>query len=166
MDRSMIDVASGGALIDKTPAVARLLISNMASNTQQFGVKGGVGTLRNLAFDDQRLENQLTELTSLVRQLAAGQHQQAVQRVCGICTLVEHLTCMCPTLYEFETESTKCVGTLGGGHQYGSAAYNAKVWTNWDHAGSESSQLSTVGTKIPGTSTPPTAELANATAGE
>ncbi|RDY10038.1 hypothetical protein CR513_05503, partial [Mucuna pruriens] len=34
MDRSMIDVASGGALMDKTSAVARQLISNMASNTQ------------------------------------------------------------------------------------------------------------------------------------
>ncbi|RDX98483.1 hypothetical protein CR513_18584, partial [Mucuna pruriens] len=34
MDRSMIDAASGGALMDKTPAAARHLISNMASNTQ------------------------------------------------------------------------------------------------------------------------------------
>ncbi|RDX76766.1 hypothetical protein CR513_43212, partial [Mucuna pruriens] len=34
MDRSMIDAASGGALMDKTPIVARHLISNMANNTQ------------------------------------------------------------------------------------------------------------------------------------
>ncbi|RDY11029.1 hypothetical protein CR513_04365, partial [Mucuna pruriens] len=33
MDRSMIDAASGGALMDKTPVEARHLISNMASNT-------------------------------------------------------------------------------------------------------------------------------------
>ncbi|RDX98295.1 hypothetical protein CR513_18804, partial [Mucuna pruriens] len=33
MDRSMIDVASGGALMDKMPTAARHLISNMASNT-------------------------------------------------------------------------------------------------------------------------------------
>ncbi|RDY08774.1 hypothetical protein CR513_06953, partial [Mucuna pruriens] len=33
MDRSMINVASGGALMDKTLAVARHLISNMGSNT-------------------------------------------------------------------------------------------------------------------------------------
>ncbi|RDY04774.1 hypothetical protein CR513_11473, partial [Mucuna pruriens] len=32
MDRSMIDAASGGALMDKTPPAARHLISNMASN--------------------------------------------------------------------------------------------------------------------------------------
>ncbi|RDX91652.1 hypothetical protein CR513_26336, partial [Mucuna pruriens] len=37
MDKSMIDVASGGALMDKTPTAARNLISNMAGNTQGFG---------------------------------------------------------------------------------------------------------------------------------
>ncbi|RDX67517.1 hypothetical protein CR513_53598, partial [Mucuna pruriens] len=40
MDRSMIDAASGGALMDKMPTAARHLISNMASNTQQFGIRG------------------------------------------------------------------------------------------------------------------------------
>ncbi|RDX66315.1 hypothetical protein CR513_54929, partial [Mucuna pruriens] len=33
MDRSMIDTPSGGALMDKTPTVARHLIFNMTSNT-------------------------------------------------------------------------------------------------------------------------------------
>ncbi|RDX83357.1 hypothetical protein CR513_35737, partial [Mucuna pruriens] len=78
MDRSMIDAASGGALMDKTPAATRHLISNMASNTQQFGIRGAsqprmvneIGAVDNL-----RLENQLTKLTSLVRQLAVRQHQ-------------------------------------------------------------------------------------------
>ncbi|RDY14748.1 hypothetical protein CR513_00134, partial [Mucuna pruriens] len=42
MDISMIDAASGGALMDKTPVATRHLISNMASNTQQFGIKGVV----------------------------------------------------------------------------------------------------------------------------
>ncbi|RDX92178.1 hypothetical protein CR513_25728, partial [Mucuna pruriens] len=70
MDRSMIDAASGGALMDKTPVAARHLISNMASNTQQFGIRGPnpsrpVNEIS--AASNQRLENQLTELTSLVR---------------------------------------------------------------------------------------------------
>ncbi|RDY06207.1 hypothetical protein CR513_09850, partial [Mucuna pruriens] len=75
MDRNMIDAASGGALMDKTLAVARHLISNMASNTQQFGTRG-VTTSRMVnkvgVIDNLRLENQLTELISLVRQLAVG----------------------------------------------------------------------------------------------
>ncbi|RDX77805.1 hypothetical protein CR513_42015, partial [Mucuna pruriens] len=68
MERSMIDVASGGALMDKTPAVTRHLISNMESNTQKFGIRGvGPSQMVNEigAVDNLRLENQLTELTSL-----------------------------------------------------------------------------------------------------
>ena len=36
MERSMIDAACGGALMDKTPEAARNLISNMVENSQQF----------------------------------------------------------------------------------------------------------------------------------
>ncbi|XP_038975768.1 uncharacterized protein LOC120106791 [Phoenix dactylifera] len=38
-ERSMIDAASGGALVDKTPETARNLIANMAANSQQFGTR-------------------------------------------------------------------------------------------------------------------------------
>ncbi|RDX66898.1 hypothetical protein CR513_54292, partial [Mucuna pruriens] len=62
-----------GVLMDKTPAAARHLISNMVSNMQQFGSRGGAVTSRVVrevgTFDNQRLDNQLTKLTSLVRQL-------------------------------------------------------------------------------------------------
>ncbi|RDX58186.1 hypothetical protein CR513_62513, partial [Mucuna pruriens] len=43
MDKSMIDAASGGALMDKTLAAARHLISNMSSNIQQFGIRRDQG---------------------------------------------------------------------------------------------------------------------------
>jgi len=39
-DRSIIDAASGGALVDKTPEATRQLISNMAANSKQFGTRG------------------------------------------------------------------------------------------------------------------------------
>ncbi|RDX89801.1 hypothetical protein CR513_28423, partial [Mucuna pruriens] len=130
MDRSMIDDASRGALMDKTPVVVRHLISNMASNTQQFGIRGPsqsrmvnkIGTASNLT-----LENQLTELTSLVRQLAIGQHQPAMAaKVCGICTFVEHPTNMCPMLQETELDQPENVGAIGG-YQYGKQPYQI-VW--------------------------------------
>ncbi|RDX72335.1 hypothetical protein CR513_48197, partial [Mucuna pruriens] len=114
MDRNIIDVASGGSLMDKTPAIVRHLISNMASNTEGANTSKIVSKVS--TFDSQRLENQLMELTSLVRQLAIVQHQQVVQLVCGIYALVEHPTDMCPTLQESEMESTKCVGALRGRH--------------------------------------------------
>jgi hypothetical protein len=39
-DRSIIDAASGEALVDKTPKAARQLISNMTANAKQFGTRG------------------------------------------------------------------------------------------------------------------------------
>ena len=46
MKRSMIDVASGGALGDMTPVEARNLIEKMASNSQQFNARNDVIVLR------------------------------------------------------------------------------------------------------------------------
>ena len=45
MDRQMIDAASGGSLVDKTPTNARQLIENMASNHQQFSTRSNSITL-------------------------------------------------------------------------------------------------------------------------
>ncbi|RDX96576.1 hypothetical protein CR513_20751, partial [Mucuna pruriens] len=76
---SMIDVASGGALMDKMSAIARHLISNMVSNTQQFGTRGIVTSIvvNEVAIvDNLRLGNQLTKLTSLKRKLVVSHHQQ------------------------------------------------------------------------------------------
>ncbi|RDY07944.1 Retrovirus-related Pol polyprotein from transposon 17.6, partial [Mucuna pruriens] len=44
MDKSMIDAAIGGALMDKTLAVERNLIFNMVGNTQQFDVMGSTAS--------------------------------------------------------------------------------------------------------------------------
>ena len=73
-DRSIIDAASGGALMDKTPIAAGQLISNMVANYQQFGTRVVASSRAtasevfvSMVVDNQRLENKLTELTSLVR---------------------------------------------------------------------------------------------------
>ena len=74
MDKSMIDAASGGALMDKTLVVVRQLISNMVANYQQFGTRVVASSRAtasevfvSMVVDNQRLENKLTELTYLVR---------------------------------------------------------------------------------------------------
>ncbi|RDX74943.1 hypothetical protein CR513_45236, partial [Mucuna pruriens] len=111
MDKSMINAASGGALMDKTPVAARHLISNMATS-------------------NERLENQLTELTSLVRQLAVSQHHSAMAaKVYGICTSVEHPTDICPTLQETESGQIESVGAVGG-FQYGKQPYQIRQFDN------------------------------------
>ncbi|RDY00004.1 hypothetical protein CR513_16867, partial [Mucuna pruriens] len=100
MGRNMIDAASGGALMDKTSAAARHLISNMVSNTQQFGIRGA---------NQSRIQHQ----------------PSATARVCGICTFVEHPTDMCPTLQETKSNYPKSVGAIGG-YYYGKQLYH--IW--------------------------------------
>jgi len=73
MDRSMIDASSGGALVEKTHMEARELISKMATNSQQFGI-GADHTPRKVnEVMHSNIKTQLSELTSLIRQVALGQ---------------------------------------------------------------------------------------------
>ncbi|RDX86796.1 hypothetical protein CR513_31827, partial [Mucuna pruriens] len=118
MERSMIDIVSGGALMDKVPTAARNLISNMAGNTQQFGIRG-FATFRVVhevvITNNQRLENKITKLTSLVRQLAIEQHHTSpLARVCSICASIEHPIDICPILQETEPNTTKIAAMMSG----------------------------------------------------
>ncbi|RDY11426.1 hypothetical protein CR513_03922, partial [Mucuna pruriens] len=144
MDRSMIDAASGGALMDKTPVAARHLIFNMASNTQ--------------GADQPRM---LTELTSLVRQLAIGQHQRSiVARVYGICTSVEHPTDLCPTLQETESNHPESVGAIATILVGAKSRFicSSTIWT-CPECTSRSSRLSTAESAISSTTFPTIAAI-------
>ncbi|MCI43693.1 hypothetical protein A2U01_0064931, partial [Trifolium medium] len=76
MDRSILDAASGGALVDKTSAAAKALIENMSLNSQQFTTRHnsvaqskGVNEIQ-VSSSNKALETRLNELTTLVKQLA------------------------------------------------------------------------------------------------
>ncbi|RDX79335.1 hypothetical protein CR513_40248, partial [Mucuna pruriens] len=102
----------------------------MASNTQQFGIRGAItnkAVIEVGMVDNLRMENQLTELTSLV-----SQHQQIPQvRISSICTSVEHFTDMCPTLQEIESDNAEFVGVIGGNQYSGQlATIPTKATTN------------------------------------
>ena len=71
-DRSIIDAASGGALANKTPREAWLLIESMAENSQQFGFRESNPTRRVNEVETSSIQQQLSKLTSFVRQLAVG----------------------------------------------------------------------------------------------
>ncbi|XP_062114104.1 uncharacterized protein LOC133825133 [Humulus lupulus] len=109
LDKSMIDAASGGALVDKTPAVARSLISNMAANSQQFRVRQEV-SVKGLNETNSKVEQQLAQLTSMVQPMALGQQV----RPCGICQLVGHPTDARPTLQEDTNENINAMGGFPG----------------------------------------------------
>ncbi|XP_073136625.1 uncharacterized protein [Henckelia pumila] len=102
-DMSMLDAASGGVFVDKIPIQARNFIKNMAANSQQFGTnRNDHAPRKNNEVNVSSLEKQLIELTSLVRQMTAGNGQAA--KACGICASVGHATDMCPTLQEESVE--------------------------------------------------------------
>jgi len=112
-DRSIIDAASGGALVDKTPEAARQLISNMAANSKQFGTLGDFSNKRVNEVSISNLESKVNDLTSLVRSLACGNVQQV--KVCSICSLQGHASDMCPTMQEDYIEKAHAIdGTFNG----------------------------------------------------
>ena len=129
MERSMIDAASGGALVDKTPAAARLLIENMAENSQQFGTRAGSSTRQVgevTSCESSRVEKKLDELTEFLKQIALNQAPpvKAVQ-VCGICSCESHTSDMCPQLQEDPT--SVAAGNIFPGrpqNQSGQQGYN------------------------------------------
>ncbi|CAJ2671830.1 unnamed protein product [Trifolium pratense] len=96
MDRNILDAASGGALVDKTPAAAKALIENMSLNSQQFTTRdNSVKSVNQIQVSSNKaLETRLDDLTTLVKQLALVK----TTTLCGICTSPEHPTDTCPIL--------------------------------------------------------------------
>ncbi|RDX87080.1 hypothetical protein CR513_31492, partial [Mucuna pruriens] len=81
----MTNATSGGALIDKMPATTRHLISNMASNTQQIGIRGAGHP------------GCLNAYESLVRLLDARSTFGRTQRLWMLGLDDKHILCMKPS---------------------------------------------------------------------
>ncbi|XP_027093861.1 uncharacterized protein [Coffea arabica] len=107
-DRSIIDAASGGALANKTPRKAWELIEAMAENSQQFGFRESNPPRKVNEVEISSLQRQMSELTSVVRQLAMRETPRA--KVCGICTSMDHCTDTCPILQEDGAEQVNMAG--------------------------------------------------------
>ncbi|XP_024038281.1 uncharacterized protein LOC112097328 [Citrus clementina] len=112
MDRSMIDPACGGMLVNKTPTQARELISNMAANAQQFGSRQDPTSRKVNEVNISSVEQRLDKLTSLVEKFVLGNVQHV--KTCGICYNMGHSTDMCPTLQEEPVEQANAVGGFPG----------------------------------------------------
>jgi len=111
MERSMIDVASGGALGDMTPSEARNLIEKMASNSQQFSAGSDAIVIRGVhevttnsssSVETKKLEGKLDALVNLATQLALNKKFVPVARLCGLCSSADHHTDLCPSLQQSE----------------------------------------------------------------
>ncbi|XP_061350562.1 uncharacterized protein LOC133295723 [Gastrolobium bilobum] len=120
MDRNLLDAASGGVLRNKTLVEAKELIAEIAANAQQFGTRANSSAVFQVqtspmqnpivvaagasSTDNQRIENRLDELTSMVRQLAVTQtvqpSAQQTSNPCGICCDPSRPTDACPSLHD------------------------------------------------------------------
>nr|XP_027099241.1 uncharacterized protein LOC113718540 [Coffea arabica] len=111
-DKSIIDAASGGVLANKTPREAWILIESMAKNSQQFDFRERNPTRRvnevEASSIQQSIQQQLSKLTSFVRQLAVGNVHQV--KAYGICTNVGHPTDSCPMLQKDGAEQVNMAG--------------------------------------------------------
>ncbi|PIN09707.1 hypothetical protein CDL12_17709 [Handroanthus impetiginosus] len=131
MERRMMDAASGGAVVNKTPSEARNFISTIAANSQQFGF-GNDSFRRVNEVSSSSLEHQISNLTSLVQQLVTGKVQQV--KACGICANIGHPTDMCPTLQEDSYEHANAVGGFPGPPQRKYDPYSNTYNPGWkDH---------------------------------
>ncbi|XP_050877045.1 uncharacterized protein LOC127080793 [Lathyrus oleraceus] len=92
MDRNILDAASGGALVDKTPAAAKALIENMSLNSQQFttrdnfvqskGVPKYAKFLKDLCTNKRRIKG--SERVNLGRNISAFiQPKQSSKQIVG-----------------------------------------------------------------------------------
>ncbi|CAN6721096.1 unnamed protein product [Malus baccata var. baccata] len=102
MERQMLDASVGGALVDKTPGAAKVLIANRAHNAQQYEGVGQRDPPRpqvNEVSSMPEIQSQLANLTSIVSQLAEGMKIHGPS-VCGVCSMQGHANDQCPQLIE------------------------------------------------------------------
>ncbi|XP_061337760.1 uncharacterized protein LOC133284703 [Gastrolobium bilobum] len=132
MDRNLLHAASGGVLSNKTPNEAKELIAEIAANAQQFGTRASSSAVFQVqtspmqnpivaaagasSTDNQRIENRLDELTSMVRQLAVTQtvqpYAQQTNNPCGICCDPSHPTDACPSLHDSGSQVDQSVAAV------------------------------------------------------
>ncbi|KAJ8771973.1 hypothetical protein K2173_027150 [Erythroxylum novogranatense] len=131
MERRMMDAASGGAIVNKTPQGARDLISTMAANSQQFRFRQEPSRRVN-EVSVSFLEDKLNKLTSLVQNLVVGNTQQV--KACGICAYTGHPTDMCPTLQTDTPEYANAIENFPGPPQRKYDSYSNTYNPGWrDH---------------------------------
>ncbi|CAN6557500.1 unnamed protein product [Malus baccata var. baccata] len=116
LERQMLDASAGGALVDKTPMAAKILIANRALNAQQYEGVGQRGPPRHQVHEvssTSDLHSQLANLTSIVSQMAEGMKMQGPV-VCGVCSIQGHVSEKCPQLIENGGwESANAIGFQG-----------------------------------------------------
>ncbi|KAM1255935.1 hypothetical protein ACFX2G_030710 [Malus domestica] len=119
IERQMLDASAGGALVDKTPTDAKMLIANRALNAQQYEGFGQRSMPRQHQVNEvsaiTELQNQMANLTTLLSQVVEGPKVKPVAS-CGVCSLQNHNTDKCPQL--IKNGGWETLNAVGYGNQY------------------------------------------------
>ncbi|CAN6700798.1 unnamed protein product [Malus baccata var. baccata] len=119
IERQMLDASAGGALVDKTPTAAKMLIANRALNAQQYEGVGQRSMPRQHQVNEvsaiTELQNQMANLTTLLSQVVEGPKVKTVAS-CGVCSMQGHPTDKCPQL--IENGGWETLNAVGYGNQY------------------------------------------------
>ena len=117
IERQMLDVSAGGALVHKTPVAAKILIVNRALNAQQYE---GVAqrdppwqTQVNEVSTISELQSQMANLTVMLSQFVEGTKVQG-NTIYGVFSMQGHPSNQCPQLIENGGwESANTIGYQG-----------------------------------------------------
>lgn len=117
LERQMLDASAGGALVDKTPVAAKILIANRALNAQQYEGVGGRDHTRPSPVNEvsaiSELQSQMANLSTLILQVVEGSKVQSTD-TCSVCSMHGHPTNQCPQLIENGGwESANAIGYQG-----------------------------------------------------
>ncbi|CAN6547738.1 unnamed protein product [Malus baccata var. baccata] len=119
IERQMLDASAGGALVDKTPTAAKMLIANRALNAQQYEGVGQRSMPRQHQVNEvsaiTELQNQMANLTTLLSQVVEGPKVKPVAS-CGVCSMQNHPTDKCPQL--IKNGGWETLNAVGYGNQY------------------------------------------------
>ncbi|CAN6544138.1 unnamed protein product [Malus baccata var. baccata] len=119
IEHQMLDASAGGALVDKTPTAAKMLIANRALNAQQYEGVGQRSMPRQHQVNEvsaiTELQNQMANLTTMLSQVVEGPKVKLVA-FCGVCSMQNHPTDKCPQL--IENGGWETLNAVGYGNQY------------------------------------------------
>lgn len=115
-DRSIIDTASWGVLVNKTPEVTCYLITNMAANSKNFSTLGDFHTKCMNEVNSSNLNAKIeifilnkTELTSIVKSLMCGGNMATTY---SIYIMNDHTIDLCPQMYDEPIVQANAIGNF------------------------------------------------------
>ncbi|XP_021718577.1 uncharacterized protein LOC110686272 [Chenopodium quinoa] len=113
----MVNAASGGGLVNKTPGDATRLIAELAENSRQFSQRTPTRRVNAANSNTTELESQVADLTSMMREFMVNSRNPQQLNACGLCTSTGHPTDACPQLQEEQNEQANAMGFQGQGPQ-------------------------------------------------